>query len=92
MTPAPALARDHPALAGFALAYLIGFSAAAIAAGNTEGVVYLIAISLAFFGVVVVYAHVEIAPGVLWGLSIWACSIWRAVSFTSMGRCSTAFS
>jgi len=71
MTPAPALARDHPALAGFALAYLIGFSAVAIAAGNTEGVVYLIAISLAFFGVVVVYAHVEIAPGVLWGLSIW---------------------
>jgi hypothetical protein len=65
------VARQHPALAAFSLAYLVGLTAYGFIDGRDNALVYLAFMTCAFVGVSLAHARIGFSGLTLWGLTLW---------------------
>lgn len=63
--------RRYPVLVGFVAAYMIGFTAYALARGNTEFVFYAVVMLVLIGGVLAIHLKVKFSRAVLWLLAVW---------------------
>lgn len=63
--------RRHPLLAAFVAAYMLGFTAWALAKGNFEFVFYAAVMTVMIAGAAVVHARVRFTTPLLWALAVW---------------------
>jgi len=66
-----ALARAHPTLAAFTLAYLAGFVSVGVGIHSDLAFPYLVVVSVMIVVVARLEERFRLGPGVLWALSVW---------------------
>ena len=65
------IARQHPPLAVFSLAYLVCLTAYGFIDGRDNALVYLAFMTCAFVGVSLAHARIGFSGLTLWGLTLW---------------------
>ncbi len=65
------VARAHPGLAAFTLAYLVGFLTAGVLVGSDLAIPYALVVGTLVVVVAALDRRVDLGPGVLWALAVW---------------------